>query len=194
MDCIQALEQEIRQRLDDERFEHTMRTVECSLALSRRFGLSSEICTVAALWHDVARRMGEQALCEYANRQPIGAIEYERAHPVLLHAPVAAHMLQVRPVSPLPLQLSQEAQRAIRWHTLGSDEMGEYGYVLFIADYIEPGRSHIDQKERESLLKMETLSKMMNHILKAHLAHLASKQIAPAEPTLRLVSALGETQ
>lgn len=191
MDCIQALEQEIRQRLDAERLAHTMRTVECSKALSKRFDLSQEVCTVAALWHDVARRSGEEALRAYATENPVGAIAYEFAHPVLLHAPVAAHMLQQRSLPSFPLDSIQEAQRAIRWHTLGSVEMGDYGYILFIADYIEPGRRHIDSHERDLILSMGSLLQMMRHILKAQLSHLAAKGITPAEPTSRLASQLG---
>ena len=56
-------------------------------------------------------------------------------------------------------------KRAVRHHTLGSMEMGPYGAVVYIADYIEPGRKHLTDEDRKYILSALTLEGMIVRIM-----------------------------
>jgi HD superfamily phosphohydrolase YqeK len=49
------------------------------------------------------------------------------------------------------------------------------GLVLYIADYIEPNRMHLDDGDRASLLGEPTLEALCIRILEAESMHLRSK-------------------
>ena len=54
---------------------------------------------------------------------------------------------------------------AVRHHTLGHKDMGKYGAILYIADYIEPGRKHLDDDDRQRILSGERLEDMIISIM-----------------------------
>ena len=53
----------------------------------------------------------------------------------------------------------------MRHHTLGHVEMGVYGAVVYIADYAEKGRKHLDDAERALILSLPSLEAMVLHIM-----------------------------
>ena len=81
----------------------------------------------AARWHDALRDASREEL-----RQLAGDAPYE---PEMLHGPAAA------------AKLEEEGERrsdvldAIRYHTVGSPEWSRTGRALYMADFLEPGRS-----------------------------------------------------
>lgn len=91
----------------------------------------------AALLHDFAKNM------EYGELYTIAELiideweidEQELAIPPVLHAPVAAYLAK----NELGIA-DYEVLEAIRFHTIGSPEMGEISKILYVADFIEPGR------------------------------------------------------
>ena len=62
-------------------------------------------------------------------------------------------------------QLYDELATAVRWHTLGSVDMGRMGLVLFVSDYLEPLRTHISDAERGELLNQKNLDDVALAIL-----------------------------
>ena len=81
----------------------------------------------AAHWHDALRDASLEEL-----RRLAGSAPYE---PEMLHGPAAAE------------KLHQEGEQratvldAIRFHTVGSPEWDRTGRALYMADFLEPGRS-----------------------------------------------------
>src|SRR5690606_14531060 len=85
----------------------------------------------AAAWlHDALRDAAPERL-----RASLGG-----GHPEwpagLLHGPAAAVRLEEEGVADRPLLA------AVAWHTLGHPDLDLLGRCLYIADYIEPGRTH----------------------------------------------------
>ena len=90
----------------------------------------------AARWHDALRDAGEQAL-----RAIVPHLDWPAS---LLHGPAAA------------AKLAEDGERrtsvldAIFWHTVGNAKWDRTGRVLYMADYLEPGRQ-FERKERARL-------------------------------------------
>jgi len=81
----------------------------------------------AGVLHDALRDAPEQRLRELVPR-PDFITE-------MLHGPAAAEMLERGG------DRRAEMLDAIRWHTVGSAAWGRLGRALFMADFLEPGRS-----------------------------------------------------
>jgi HD superfamily phosphohydrolase YqeK len=81
----------------------------------------------AGAWHDALRDAEERALREMTGegQRPVG----------LLHGPAAAMKLE-RDGEP-----RRDVLDAIRWHTVGSATWSRTGRALYMADFLEPGRS-----------------------------------------------------
>jgi HD superfamily phosphohydrolase YqeK len=160
---------------------HILGTVETSKKLAERFACSEEEAITAALWHDAAREWDEHQLMEAVAGCEL--LDLEQTDTVLLHAPAAAELFYSSPHSDhLSTDQKIRIYQAIRWHTLANPRMGEIGFILYIADYAEPGRRHITGEERETLFGLNTLHEMMLHVLKGQFAYFAENGIADIAP------------
>jgi 2-amino-4-hydroxy-6-hydroxymethyldihydropteridine diphosphokinase len=81
----------------------------------------------AARWHDALRDAPIDEL-----RRLAGAAPYE---PEMLHGPAAAERLRQDG------ERRTEVLDAIRYHTVGSPDWDRTGRALYMADFLEPGRS-----------------------------------------------------
>jgi predicted HD superfamily hydrolase involved in NAD metabolism len=166
-----AIEREVRELVSPERMHHIKGTVHTSTKLAERFSLSEDEAATAALWHDAARHWSREKLLSFISADVLGL---ELREPVLLHAPAGAQLfLSSRHSHRFTPVQRERIYNAIRWHTLANAQMGELGYVLFIADYAEPGRRHLSPEDREHLFALPSLEQMMLHVLQGQFAHFA---------------------
>jgi predicted HD superfamily hydrolase involved in NAD metabolism len=80
--------------------------------------------------------MPNNLLLKAAAESGIVVLGVEQKEPVLLHAPVGAVIARRDYGVDDP-----EVLAAIRWHTTGGPDMSLLDEIVFLADYIEPGRS-----------------------------------------------------
>ncbi|MFA5446643.1 MAG: bis(5'-nucleosyl)-tetraphosphatase (symmetrical) YqeK [Sphaerochaeta sp.] len=136
--------------LSSERLRHSKAVAQTAMLLNHTYalGLDDQELGIAGLYHDLAREWKDQELLEYTHTKKIEVTPDELANPTLLHGPVAAHLMQA--TGP-----SDEVLLAIRHHTLGSVEMGSLGLLIYLADYLEPNRTHITEDVRLRLLGLQ---------------------------------------
>lgn len=130
------LEAQLARHLQPERLAHVYRVRDTAVALAGRFGADPEQAALAALGHDYCRAMAGSELLEHARRRHLITDPVEEAQPLLLHGPVAAALLQEQ-----GLVTDSAVLDAIRWHTTGRAGMSLLERVIWVADYIEPGRN-----------------------------------------------------
>ena len=186
MDYIE-LDQYVSKHVCEKRLAHCRSTASQAEALLTRFEptLEGTAGRVVGLWHDVAREWGEPQLLDYCLSNNVDMEPEEMRHPMLLHGAVGAHLL----LSFVPG--AEDAWRtAIRWHTLGSPDMGFLGAVLFVADYLEPLRSYIDEDTRKAILGKGTLEEICLEVVQQQLLHIQLGGKSPASSTLALAEFL----
>lgn len=133
MDLKEAIEL-VKQELKAPRFEHTLRVIETSGVLAKRFKESTEKAKLAAALHDYAKNWPVEDLKTYIvnNHLSNDLLTY---HSELWHGPVASHVME----NEYGITDSDVLQ-AIAHHTTGRAGMTNIEKIVYLADYIEPGR------------------------------------------------------
>ncbi|MFA5698679.1 MAG: bis(5'-nucleosyl)-tetraphosphatase (symmetrical) YqeK [Sphaerochaeta sp.] len=139
--------------------------------------------TTVGLGHDIARSWSEAKLKAYIKANNLHLIEGEAEIPELLHAPVGAHILKT-------MGAREAITSAIRYHTLGSVEMGSLGYILFVSDYLDPNRSFLSREDRSELLRAPTIENLVYQILNRSVAYLQREGKPIFDVTSQLIAEL----
>ncbi len=132
---LDAVEAQVRRRLSPGRFGHVLGVVDTILELADRYGVDRRKAKLAALLHDVAKEYSRERLLKEAFDFGIVLTEIEQLTTALIHAPVGAEVARREFGVDDPDVLA-----AIRYHTTGRAGMSPLEKLLFLADYIEPGR------------------------------------------------------
>lgn len=170
MDYEQAV-QIVRQKLKGPRLEHTFGVVDAAIELAERYGVNKDQAKLAAIFHDYAKLMPINELREVL----LESNEDERLltyHPELWHGPAAAYLLSK------DYHISDvDVLNSIRFHTTGRSNMTLLEKVVFLADYIEPGRNFPGVDETRNLANTD-LNAAVLQALSNTIAFLAQKKRA----------------
>ena len=125
----------VRPQLTQKRFDHTLRVAETAVNLAEKYNVSKKKAELAAIFHDYAkyRPLDEMKRLIITSRLPKDLLHY---HHELWHGPAAAVLIEREFGVNDP-----EIQLPIQYHTTGRANMSKMEKVIFLADYIEPGRS-----------------------------------------------------
>lgn len=159
----------VKPHLTEHRYIHTLGVLETALHLAVRYKADQKKVELAAIFHDYAKfrdkeemrvlvqKIGEdQAILEYGNE--------------LLHAPCGAYYVQKE----IGI-VDKEILDAIRYHTTGRPNMTLLDKIIFLADYIEPGRQFKGVEEVREMAKtdldeaiIQALSNTVSFLMKRH--------------------------
>lgn len=132
---LSAVELELENLLDKPRLTHSAGVRSTAVQMARRYGVDTEKAALAGLLHDLAKPLTEGDLLKLAGDFDILIDTVDREYPPLLHAPVGAELARRKFGIEDP-----EVLGAIRWHTTGRQGMSLLEAIIYLADYIEPGR------------------------------------------------------
>lgn len=165
---LNELRKTMEQELSSKRYLHTLGVSYTAACLAMAHGADMESAMTAGLLHDCAKPLkGEEqiALCE---KHHLDISDVERLNPsALLHAKVGAYLAQSRYGVTVP-----DILNAIKYHTTGRPKMSKLEKILYIADYIEPGRKHVADLEQIRQIAYQDLDATMARILENTLAYL----------------------
>lgn len=125
----------IRERLKPKRAEHSIRVAETAVLLAKQFGADPDKAYTAGLLHDYAKAVSENDLLVIAKKESLIRDVCEYMAPHLLHGPVGAWLLRTDGII-----ADEEVLQAVASHTIGHANMTLLEKIIFVADYIEPGR------------------------------------------------------
>lgn len=146
MNREQALEC-VKTQLTEHRYTHTIGVMETSISLAETYGADVEKAELAAIFHDYAKFRPLEEMKEIILREkmPLMLLEYS---PELWHAPVGAFLVEKE------VGISdRDVLSAIKFHTSGRADMTLLEKVVYVADYIEPGRRFPGVDEVRDLAK-----------------------------------------
>lgn len=152
----------VKEQLTERRYVHTIGVMEAALELAERYGVDKEKAELAAIFHDYAKFRDKEEMRRIIidQKMPQDLLQF---HDELWHAPVGAYLVEKEAgIS------DAEVLEAIRCHTSGKINMSMLDKVLYVADYIEPGRDFpgVEQvrESAKSSLDIAVIQSMKNTI------------------------------
>lgn len=166
---LKELRKAMKEVQTSKRYEHTKGVEYTSAALAMRYGASVEDALVAGLLHDCAKCLTDQKQLSICEKHHLLVTEAERENPFLLHSKVGAYLAEHK----YDVK-DQDILNAIRNHTTGRRDMSLLEKIVFVADYIEPGRKEAANLAYIRKLAFEDLDKALLKILEDTLEYLKS--------------------
>ena len=160
-------EKKLKKYLDKDRYRHTLGVMYTAAALAMAHDDDMEQAQMAGLLHDCAKCIPNKKKLKICKKQNIRISSVEKSNPFLLHAKLGAYIAKEK------YQIEdEEILSAIRWHTTGKEAMSELEKIVYIADYIEPGRNKAPRLAWIRKVAFEDLDEGMYYILKDSLSYL----------------------
>lgn len=164
------IKKKLKKRLTKDRYVHTLGVANTCAALAMSLGLDIDDAYLAGLLHDCAKCIPDDIKIEKCEKHGIEITEIERNSPYLLHAKLGAYMAKKK----FGVE-NEEILSAICCHTTGKPEMTDLEMILFVADYIEPGRNKAAHLTEIRKMAFHDLRHAVYMILKDTLEYLKKK-------------------
>lgn len=179
----------LEENLCEERFIHSLGTMEAAVELAKMLGLDVEKARTAGLLHDCAKCFSNEKLLDIIKESIPEVQECELKNYKTLHAPVSAYLAQAQ----FGVD-DKEILDAIRWHTLGRCGMSNFEKIIFLADKIEPKTREAEFRHQcLELLKEENgLNKALYLCFEATLKSLVDRKLGICYVTIDVYNELLE--
>ena len=173
-ETVRAMIRDIRGRLSDYRFYHSMCVADAARRLSLRYGWDPAKAYVSGVLHDAMKELGRREALAYFDAYGVAVSESERLIKKLQHAITGADYAK-RTYDP-----GDDIVSAIRFHTTGRENMTLPEKILFVADFISDDRDYpgVDQMRERAKTSLEW---MMEEGLRFTIEDLA-KENRPIHP------------
>lgn len=136
-------------QMSDKRFQHVLRVEEKALELAHLYKVDLEKASIAALTHDYAKERSDDEMIDWIKSHDfdLELIEYGNA---IWHGIVGASVVRKE------LGITdEEILKAIEYHTTGASQMSQLAKVIYVADYVEEGRTFPVVNEARQIAKKD---------------------------------------
>ena len=156
---IPTLQQWLKERLNTERYEHSVGAQLKATELAQHFALSEEDqhkTAIAGLLHDAAKQVGSLELFDACKKMNLMLNDADMRSPQTIHPFVSAEMVKRELGITDP-----DILNAIRYHTTGRARMSMIEKLVFVADKIEDNtRNPLYCQKINQLIQTNTLESL----------------------------------
>ncbi len=164
---LSKITKSLEKALDSKRYEHTLGVTYTAAALAMRYDVPVDKAQLAGLLHDCAKCLSNSKKLSICEKHHIEVTEIEKRNPFLLHAKVGGFLATDKyGVN------DEDVINAILNHTTGRPGMSLLEKIIFIADYIEPGRKQAPNLQIIRKLAFVNLDQALIKILEDTLQYL----------------------
>ena len=132
---VKEIKKILEYELSPKRFTHSVNVMNASIVLAEKHGANLKQAALAGLLHDCAREISNEKLLELSKKFDMNGDHVIFEQPELLHGPVGSKLAK----SEYGI-IDKSILYAVYYHTIGRENMSLLEKVVFVADYIEPGR------------------------------------------------------
>jgi predicted HD superfamily hydrolase involved in NAD metabolism len=168
---LHKLSKQLSKALDKSRYEHTLGVSYTAAALAMRYREDIEKAQLAGMLHDCAKCLDNSKKIRICEKNNIEITEAERSNPFLLHAKAGACLAAKK----YGVE-DEDVLNAITYHTTGRPGMSMLEKIIYIADYIEPGRNQEPDLQELRALAFQDIDKALLEILQHTLLYLSASQ------------------
>ena len=137
---LNNLTEAVKTAMDKDRYNHTVGVAYTAAAMAMRYGEGeaedfTDKALIAGFLHDCAKCLSAKELMAGCAEYGIPVTVSEENNPFLLHGKLGAYFAR----SKYGIE-DEDIINAVKWHTTGRPGMSKLEKIIFVADYIEPGR------------------------------------------------------
>lgn len=132
---LKKIRKKVEKAQDKSRFEHTLGVAYTAAMLAQIYGVDEEDALVAGFLHDCAKCIDHDDKLKICKKNNLEISELEKRNPFLLHSKVGSFLAHTE----YGIE-NNDILNAITYHTTGRPNMSLLEKIIFISDYIEPGR------------------------------------------------------
>ena len=167
---LKKLRKAMEKELHAKRYEHTLSVAYTAASLAMIHDVEPNKALIAGMLHDCAKCLSNKKLISICEKNDLPISETELQNPAaLLHAKVGSFLAKEK----YEIE-DDDILNAIRYHTTGRPDMSKLEKILYIADYIEPGRKHASNLPQIRRMAFQDLDGTLFKILEDTLSHLNS--------------------
>lgn len=133
---FEPIKRQLQKDLSEKRYTHTLGVTYTAAAMAMRYGSSLDQAMLAGYLHDSAKCLSTEESLLLLKEYEIKVTSYELENLQLLHAKAGAVMAQEK-----YNVTDEKILHAILVHTTGEPAMNLLDKIIYISDYIEPGRT-----------------------------------------------------
>lgn len=160
----------MEKELSVKRYEHTLSVAYTAATLAMVHNADTENALLAGMLHDCAKCLSTKKLISLCKKNRLPMTEIELQNPAaLLHAKAGSFLAHEKYGID-----DNDILNAIKYHTTGRPNMSRLEKILYIADYIEPGRKHAANLPQIRRMAYQDLDKTLFKILEDTLSYLLS--------------------
>lgn len=131
----------LKKALKDKRFQHVLRVEETAIKLAEQYGVDVEKASIAGLCHDYAKQRPDEDFIAEIKKKGLNPLLLDYGN-AIWHGVVGAELIK----DELGIW-DEDILNAVRHHTTGAPVMTKLEQVIYMADYIEPGRDFTGVKK-----------------------------------------------
>ncbi len=164
---IKKIRKSMEKNLDAKRFEHTLGVAYTASALAMCYDVDINKAQTAGLLHDCAKCLSDEKKLSICKKHNIQISKIENRNPFLLHAKAGSYIA----MNKFNIH-DQDIINAILNHTTGRPGMSMLEKIIYISDYIEPGRKQAPNLKEVRKLAFQNLDAALLKILEDTLQYL----------------------
>ena len=167
---FEVIQEKLKKALDEPRFEHTIGVMYTAGCMAMAHGYDISKAMLAGLLHDCAKCMTHEERISLCEKYEVEITSSELENKALLHAKAGAILARIE------YDITDvDILHAITVHTTGEPDMNVLDKIIYIADYIEPGRDKAPNLDFVRSLAYQDLDACMAQILCDSLNYLNSR-------------------
>lgn len=164
---LKKIRKKLKDCLSKSRYQHTLGVEFTAAAMAMKYSIDIDRAELAGLLHDCAKCIDDEEKLEECKKYNVKITDVEKRNPFLIHSKLGA--VYAREKYGVD---DEEILSAIRCHTTGKPDMTTLEKIIFIADYIEPGRDKAKNLAEIRKISFEDIDEAMYMILRDTLEYL----------------------
>ena len=153
-ELLKRIDSDLKSTLSEKRYKHSLGVMKKAEELALIYGVDVNIAKLTGLAHDIGKEYSDEEMLKYAKENNIEVDSVEEVNVGLLHAKIGADICKKK------YNFTEEMQNAIKYHTVGNENMDLLAKIIFVADKTEEGRNYKKDEKNEQLQKVRELSKI----------------------------------
>lgn len=135
-ELFEQLKPKVKELLKESRWSHTLGVIDVAEDLALMNDVDPWKAKIAALLHDCAKNLSDEVQNKFLEDNNIDISYLDDYHKVI-HSHVGAHYIKI--VFGID---DEEMINAIKYHTTGRPNMSTLEKIVFLADFLDPGRDY----------------------------------------------------